>query len=110
MMGMSDMMMVFFTATDTPLYSSTWTPGSIGAYVGTCIFLIALSAFFRGFLAVRCNFTPIWARWSRRRHGTLLDCDREEEFVKCRGRPWRINEAAARAALDTVLAGISYLL
>ena len=110
MMGMSDMMMVFFTATDTPLYSAAWTPNSTGTYAATCIFLVALSTLFRGIVAIRCNFLSLWARWSRKRHGATLEYEREDEFVKQKPRPWRINEAAARAVLDTVLAGVSYLL
>lgn len=110
MMGMSDMKMTFFTATDTPLYSDAWTPSSTGAYVGTCIFLIALAVLFRGIIAVRCNFLVLWARFSQMRHGGILEYEREDRFVKQKPRPWRINEAAARAVLDTVLAGVSYLL
>lgn len=110
MMDMSDMMMVFFTATNTPLYSASWTPGSTGAYAGTCIFLILLSAIFRGILAVRCNFSAIWAQWSAKRHGSLLEYERGEDFAKQGRRPWRVNEAATRALVDTALAGVSYLL
>lgn len=110
MMGMSNMMMVFFTATNTPLYSSSWMPSSTGAYAGTCIFLIILALIFRGLVAVRCNFLYLWARWSRTRHGSILEYEREDEFVKQKQRPWRVNEAATRAFLDTVLAGVSYLL
>lgn len=109
-MGMSDMSMTFFTATDTPLYSDAWTPKSTGAYAGTCIFLIALAVLFRGIIAVRCNFLVLWTRFSRARHGSILEYEREDQFVKQRRRPWRINEAATRAVLDTVLAGVSYLL
>ncbi|KAK3074101.1 ubiquitinyl hydrolase 1 [Teratosphaeriaceae sp. CCFEE 6253] len=110
MMGMSDMMMVFFTASNTPLYSSAWSPSSVSQYAGTCIFLIILAAVFRGLLALRCNFTAFWTRWTRRqaRQGLRYEGDKG-----CGGqarRPWRVNEAASRAMLDTVLAGVSYLL
>lgn len=110
MMGMDSMKMTFFTSTSTPLYSDAWTPASTGAYAGTCIFLIALAVLFRGIIALRCNFLTIWARWSRLRHGGILEYEHEDEYVKQKRRPWRINEAAARAVLDTTLAGVSYLL
>lgn len=56
MTGMStsshgSMAMSFFTATNTPLYSSAWTPQNAGQYAGTCIFLIVLA------IALRAVFT-----------------------------------------------------
>src|SRR3954466_13601409 len=38
--AMSMMSMTFFTSTEAPLYSDSWTPRSLGQYAGTCIFLI----------------------------------------------------------------------
>lgn len=46
-------------------FSATWTPSSVGSYVGTYIFLILPSALFRGIIAVRCTFLGLWAHWSR---------------------------------------------
>ena len=109
MMGMSDMMMVFFTSTGTPLYSKAWTPGGAGTYAATCIFLIALAFIFRGLLALRCRFSEVWSRttsnefWKNTSDLELGAAGRLRE-------PWRINKALTRAMLDTVLAGVSYLL
>lgn len=109
MMGMSDMMMVFFTSTGTPLYSKAWTPGSAGTYAGTCIFLIVLAFIFRGLLALRCRFTELWNR------STVNDFWRNTSDLELgaagqKREPWRINKALTRAILDTILAGVSYLL
>merc|ERR1712098_449052 len=43
----------FCTVTSTPLYSSTWTPTSISAYAGRCIFLIVLAVLFRLLVAFK---------------------------------------------------------
>merc|ERR1711964_386308 len=59
MMGMSSMAMTFFTSASTPLYSMSWMPASTGQYAGTCIFLIFMSAIFRGLLAVRVNLFQV---------------------------------------------------
>lgn len=114
-MSMKDMMMTFFTATTTPLYAENWTPTTTGQYVGTCIFLIVLAAIFRGIIAVRANFNALLVRWSWKRETSILRNDFEATGGKLRlvaekGRPWNVNEALARACLDTVLAGVSYLL
>jgi hypothetical protein len=125
-MDMSQMLMVFFTATSTPLYSNSWTPSNAGEYAGTCIFLIVLAVILRALVALRTNFDGLWAQGERRRDVDLL---RREEEVAAAGkgeegmimppRPtavgngkgrWSVKEAAARAGVDTVLAGVSYLL
>ncbi|KAK5110266.1 hypothetical protein LTR62_006119 [Meristemomyces frigidus] len=106
MMPMSNMMMVFFAATSTPLYSTAWTPSNLSQYAGTCIFLILLSVIFRALMAVRCNFTLLWVRWTRHNETAILHRAMDEAYLKHGGkpRPWRVNEAAARAVLDTTLA------
>jgi hypothetical protein len=115
-MSMQDMMMTFFTATNTPLYSATWTPKTSGQYVGTIFFLIALAALFRGIVAVRTSFNALLMRWSWKRDTSILRKNYESEsegevrLMAAKGRPWNINEALLRACLDTVLAGVSYLL
>lgn len=58
--SMSGMSMVFFTATDTPLFSSAWTPQSTGQYAATCIFLIVLSVIFRFLHAIHTIFERRW--------------------------------------------------
>ena len=109
MMGMSDMMMVFFTSTGTPLYSKAWTPGGAGTYAGTCIFLILLAFIFRGLLALRCRFTELWNR-STGNDFWKNTSDLELGAAGQKREPWRINKALTRAILDTILAGVSYLL
>lgn len=114
MMSMADMMMTFFTSTSTPLYSESWTPNTTGQYVGTCIFLIVLAAIFRGIVAIRQNFSALLVLYNHRKDTSLLRSDSDAkdrwQMVAGSGRPWNINEALARAVLDTVLAGVSYLL
>ena len=110
MMGMNEMYMTFFTSTTTSLYSMTWTPSSTGQYIGTCIFLIALAFIFRALIAIRCNFLALWVRWHRTPFDDAAQQDEDFEKFKHVKRPWRINEAATRAVLDTTLAGVSYLL
>lgn len=107
-MGMDQMKMVFFTAHTTPLYSSVWTPRTIGQYAGTCIFLIVLSVIFRGLIAIRCNFQVLFSRLGSYHDSTLLPT--EDDGKAATGRPWSVTDAALRAVLDTILAGVSYLL
>ncbi|EME84434.1 uncharacterized protein MYCFIDRAFT_210875 [Pseudocercospora fijiensis CIRAD86] len=114
MMSMADMVMTFFTSTSTPLYSEGWTPDTTGQYVGTCIFLIVLAVLFRGIIAIRQNFAALLVWYSYRKDTPILRSDLDDkvrrQLVAGSGRPWNINEALARACLDTVLAGVSYLL
>lgn len=115
MMGMESMMMTFFSATNTPLYSSSWIPNTAGQYVGTCVFLVALGFLFRCLLAIRYNFLPLLAWATHRRDTNVLCTDQDEKkafraFPSAERRAWRINEALLRACLDTILAGVSYLL
>ena len=107
-MDTNEMKMVFFTAQTTPLYSNAWTPRTIGQYAGTCFFLILLSFLFRGLIALRCNFQVLWSGSVRGRETSLLHADEDAKAIV--KRPWSVNEAAARAVLDTTLAGVSYLM
>ncbi|RDW59948.1 hypothetical protein BP6252_13035 [Coleophoma cylindrospora] len=108
MMGMDSMSMTFFTSTTTPLYSTSWTPSSVGVYAGTCIFLIVFAAIFRALLAVRINFFEVLAVLERRRSGGLIYPYATD--VKSVVRPWRANEAVMLASMDVTLAGTGYLL
>lgn len=134
---MSEMAMVFFTSTSTPLYSASWTPASTGNYAGTCIFLILLATLFRFVLAAKAWKENAWfeAEFNRRyitvpgkrplaeqisvdsdtKRMVLSENGVEENVmvVQKRGlkvRPWRLSVDPIRACLDTMLAGISYLL
>lgn len=131
------MSMTFFSSTTTPLYSSMWTPSSIGAYAGTCIFLILLAVVFRCLLAVRSWREEAWmdAEFNRRyvtvagkspkservsqdsdaKRMVLSENGVEEDvmIVKKRGaskRPWRFSVDPVRAVMDTVVIGVGYLL
>ncbi|KAK5169356.1 uncharacterized protein LTR77_005331 [Saxophila tyrrhenica] len=109
--GSTGMTMVFFTATDTPLYSTAFTPHTTGQYAGICVFLIALAFIFRGLIALRCNALTLWAMWRRRQDTRILLREPvNERLAKLADRPWRINEAAAIAVLDVILVGVGYLL
>jgi len=57
-----DMAMTFVVSTATPLFSAAWTPRTLGQYVGTCVFLIALSFVFRFVLAWKQVLEHRWAR------------------------------------------------
>jgi hypothetical protein len=136
-MPISEMSMTFFTSNVTPLYSAMWAPKSIGGYAGTCIFIIILATIFRALLAVKAWQETAWMdREFNRRYVTVAgklpkserisqDSDTkrmiltengvEEEImvVKKRGvdvRPWRLTVDPLRAVMDTVIAGVGYLL
>ncbi|KAH6855136.1 Ctr copper transporter family-domain-containing protein [Chaetomium sp. MPI-CAGE-AT-0009] len=136
---------VFQTTMATALFSTAWTPCSTGAYAGTCIFLIALAAVFRGLLALKSWQERRWldAELARRYvvvHGKpaladalardpaaksatmVLSENGVEENVVVVGnrgaaaaaaahvRPWRLSVDPLRAVVDTVIAGVGYLL
>ncbi|KAH7070691.1 Ctr copper transporter family-domain-containing protein [Paraphoma chrysanthemicola] len=105
MMGMDSMEMVFFSSTTTPLWSSYFTPHNTGQYAGICIFLIAFATIFRLLVAFRVNIFAVLDAAERRQYGGLL-----QHETKTTIRPWRANEAVLTAALDVLLAGVSYLL
>ncbi|KAE9380166.1 hypothetical protein N431DRAFT_323607 [Stipitochalara longipes BDJ] len=131
------MSMTFFTSTMTPIYSAMWSPTSTGQYAGTCIFLIILATIFRGLLAVKAWKETAWldAEFNRRYvtvAGKLPKAERiasdsdskrmiltengvEEDVIVVKKRsmgvrPWRITTDPIRAVMDTVLAGVAYLL
>lgn len=138
MMFQSSMIMAFFTSTSTTLFSSAWTPGSTGAYAGTCIFLIFLAAFFRGLAAGKHVLEHRWLdqELNRRyvvvrgipteaerissdtdgKNATLISERGVEEHVKVVRKsrrtitPWRFSVDLPRAAYATLMAGVGYLL
>jgi hypothetical protein len=114
-----------------------WTPTNVGEYAGTCVFLIMLATIFRGLLAVKAWKETAWldAEFNRRyvsvagklpkaqRISSSSDCKRmiltengvEEDVMVVRKRsmgirPWRITTDPVRAVMDTVIAGVGYLL
>ncbi|KAI5821075.1 hypothetical protein BZA77DRAFT_613 [Pyronema omphalodes] len=59
-MSSGSMFMVFYTSTSTPLFSSSWSPSTLGQYVGVCVFLIVLSFVFRFLLAWKSVLQHDW--------------------------------------------------
>ncbi|KAH9888688.1 Ctr copper transporter [Xylariomycetidae sp. FL2044] len=131
------MMAVFQTTMATPLYSESWTPTTAAAYAGTVIFLIALAVALRLLLAGRALAEARWldAELRRRyvvvqgrlpvadqvsrddlsRKMTLTENGVEEDVVvvqrkQTRPRPWRLSVDPLRAAIDTCIAAVVYLL
>jgi copper transporter 1 len=60
MSSSGSMSMVFYTSTSTPLFSSSWSPSTLGQYVGVCVFLIVLSFIFRFVLAWKSVLEHGW--------------------------------------------------
>ena len=119
--AMSTMMGTLFASTSTPLYSAQWTPSTAGQYAGTCIFIITLAAIFRGLFAYRTVQEHRWRDVDLKRRQVIVsgkkqDGDRLDEKDigagkrRGRNRPWRISTDVPRALLDTVIAGVGYLL
>lgn len=131
------MMSVFQTDRDTPLYSTAWTPKNAAGYAGTIIFIILLAMTFRGLLAVKAKMEARWldAELNRRyvvvngkqpmaerasqdslaKQMVLSENGREEQVMVVAkktsiARPWRFSVDPIRAVLDTVIAGVGYLL
>ena len=130
--------MTFFTSTQTPLYSESWTPRSTAGYAGTCIFLIALAVVFRGIMAFKHHMEHRWldqhlnrryvvvagrknekARTSEdgnAQTALLVSATGVEEDVRVVRRhvrgpfPWRLSIDVPRAALAVVMSGVGYLL
>jgi hypothetical protein len=122
-MSMQDMAMNFFNSYDTPLFSLDWAPSTGGGYAGTCIFLIVLAIIFRFILALRTNMTTVAAAAARKRETALLvkteaetssDEDRAahggQHVVPRAKARWTLNDALITASIDTILAGVGYLL
>ncbi|KAG5953568.1 hypothetical protein E4U57_005337 [Claviceps arundinis] len=133
------MSMVFQTNPSTPLYTSSWTPQSPGAYAGTCLFLIFLAITARLLLAARTLQEARWLDEALQRRYVVaqgqtslsemmahevpagamkmaLSANGVEEAVVvvarrgCEVRPWRVSVDPLRAVMDTVIVGVGYLL
>lgn len=136
-MGSMTMGMAFNTNMETALYSNSWTPRTPAAYAATCIFLIVLAVVGRLLLAAKSVQEARWLdRDANRRyiashgkthladhvsrdpdakHMTLSENGIEESVVVVGrngtvARPWRFSVDPVRAAMDTVLACVGYLL
>lgn len=121
---MSSMMGTLFTSTSTPLYSTKWTPATTGQYAGTCIFIIILAAIFRGLVSYRAMRERGWRNVELKRRPIIVAGKKQDDEAaglgekgigagggkERRSRPWRIIPDVPRALLDTVVAGVGYLL
>ncbi|KAI5846065.1 Ctr copper transporter family-domain-containing protein [Tricharina praecox] len=117
------MSMTFITSTTTPLFSTSWTPRTLGQYVGACIFLIVLAFVFRFVLAWKAVLEHRWARREVDRKPVVVLGDgdaggSEDELPKeagegeggWAGRPWRFGTELPRAAMAVLSTGLGYLL
>ncbi|WQF90399.1 Putative Ctr copper transporter [Colletotrichum destructivum] len=131
------MMTIFQTNMKTPLYTETWTPTTIGTYAATSIFLIFLAFALRSMLALKSIQEKRWmGKDFKRRHlsvnGKLVMAGKMstdsmakqivlsetgvEQYVTVvqqqHGvwRPWRFSVDPIRALIDTVIAGVGYLI
>lgn len=130
--------MIFTTSHTTPLFSTSWTPSSEGAYAGTCIFLVILAIVLRLLFAGKALCEQKWQTAARNRRyvlvrgrsteagridqdpdaktGSLVTVNGVEENVKvvqARGGaavPFRLSVDVPRAVLSTIIAGVAYLL
>lgn len=132
-MGMS---MSFFTATNTSLYSTSWTPASAGAYAGTCIFLILLAVLLRGLFTVKAYLDARAMEAALKRRYVVVadqqpvadkafDAQSMDGILTTNGvqenvrivsapvksvQPFRFGVDLPRAGITTVAAGVGYLL
>ncbi|KAJ5887516.1 Ctr copper transporter [Penicillium taxi] len=135
----TSMTMTFENIHTTPLFSSAWAPSTSGSYAGTCIFLIVLAIIDRGLIAFKATLERHWlsAHLHRRyiaingknteagridsdsdslKTASLVTAQGVEETVKLVQRvshgpiPWRFSVDLPRAALFTLIIGVSYLL
>ncbi|KAF2839774.1 copper transporter family protein [Patellaria atrata CBS 101060] len=133
----SHMNMVFFSDTKSPLFSSMWTPTSVGQYAGTCIFLIVLAIAFRSIFAVKHRLEAKWLDEAINRRYVVVadktpvaeqvirDTDSKTAVLSANGveeqvrvvhrpvpaiQPWRFSVDLPRSLIVTVMVGVGYLL
>jgi hypothetical protein len=127
------MSMVFMTATNTPLYSDSWTPSSAGAYAGTCIFLILLAVMFRAILTAKAYLDARAIQSAMKRRYVVVDgsdkigsdANSTTGILTTNGvaenvrivhapvqhvQPWRFSVDLPRAGIMTVAVAVGYLL
>jgi solute carrier family 31 (copper transporter), member 1 len=136
-MDASAMHMVFFSSTNTPLFSKQWTPNSAGAYAGTCIFLIILAFLYRGLFTLKSYLEHRWLVAAMNRRFIVVadrtpraeqiarDDDSKTGILTTNGveenvrlvqqniglvQPWRFSVDLPRSCLVAVMVGIGYLL
>ncbi|KAJ0123375.1 hypothetical protein N8I77_010413 [Diaporthe amygdali] len=134
---MATMMVAFHNDIATTLYSEMWTPTNAGTYAATCIFIILLAAIFRSLFALKAIQESRWLDQELNRRYVVVNGRRsmtddvardnlksnmmlsanglEEEVMVVKkkhthARPWRFSVDPLRAVIDTVIAGVGYLL
>lgn len=135
--GHGGMSMIFQSSTTTPLFSQAWSPTNDGQYAGTCIFLVILALVARTLVAFRSVQEARWLTRDRKRRYIVTNgqaplaerlstsSDAKQLVLSANGvedkvfvvgkndeliRPWRFSVDPLRAAMDTVIVGIGYLL
>ncbi|KAF2749079.1 Ctr copper transporter-like protein [Sporormia fimetaria CBS 119925] len=133
----SMMNMVFFTASNTPLYANSWTPSSAGAYAGTCIFLIVLAVLFRTLFTLRAHLEAKWIESAMKRRYVIVEGQGANEKITSEDtnsmtgiltanglaenvrivqapvkhiQPWRFGVDIPRSLITTVAVAVGYLL
>lgn len=133
----NQMNMVFFTGTNTALWSSGWMPTSTGGYAGTCVFLIILAILFRSLFALKAIMENRWREQAYKRRyivvadkqpiservqtdpglkSGVLTVNGVDESIKLVTSdmigpvPFRLSQDVPRAAIYTVIVGVGYLL
>ena len=118
--SMSAMGGTLFASISTPLYSTGWTPSTTGQYAGTCVFLIVLATIFRALFSYRTIQEHHWRDLDLKRRPISTSGKKQDDGARLdekdigagtrKRRPWRISTDVPRALLDTVIAGVGYLL
>lgn len=124
----------FSTGSGTPLYSSTWMPVSADNYAGTCIFLAVLGVIFRSLVALKSTLERRWIDAELNSRYTVVTENLAKKHVASQAtrsllreegveddvivvhrhingvRPWRLTIDGPQAVIDTMIAGLLYLL
>ncbi|KAL1896919.1 hypothetical protein Cpir12675_002641 [Ceratocystis pirilliformis] len=131
------MSMFFVDSHTTPLFTSSFAPENNGQYAGICIFLIVFAIIGRLLMAFRSKLETFWLDKDNERRYVVVAGKTElseqlskeesvrnlvlsengvEQNVKVverktpKPRPFRLSVDVVRAAVDTVIAGVGYLL
>ncbi|KAI1775453.1 Ctr copper transporter family-domain-containing protein [Hypoxylon cercidicola] len=119
------MVMTFFLSSSTSLFFKAWTPTTSAAYVGTCVFLVALAIAMRGMLALKPILEKSMWNASVKSEGVLVPDDEsgyQKETVPPQSAKnvyntvyrrwtiWRFKSSLSRAAFELLLATVGYLL
>jgi len=109
--------MTFFASSSTSLYITQWTPTSPAGYAATCIFLILLAILSKGLVVVKARLEAHWQQADlarRRQHPKLANSEIPESELEVTAathhNTWRPSVDPVRAVLDTITAGIGFLL